>query len=345
MLHLTLAGLSEDNKRLLLVSDDGQRFTLALDAKLRAALRGEHARIGQLEIHMNSALRPRDIQARIRAGETPEAVAQAAQTTIEKIMPFANPVLAERAHVAERAQRSSVRRRSGEPGGARTLGDAVAETMRSHNVDPETVEWDAWRREDGRWVLTGQYAAGKRRGQAKYTFDMPGNYVTLDNDDARWLVGDASAKGEPAVPRDDLQQARQRRARAAGEDPLPLGDDALDLVGGRSSVDAAATGPDDDTTDLTHTVAQVRAAQPDLEPDPDLAPTPEPLADEPVARHHDRADRTDAAPVVPDVPAAAASVAAASGTEDESPVRRPARRKRASVPSWDEIMFGGGNKE
>ena len=349
MLHLTLAGLSEDNKRLLLVSDDGQQFTLALDAKLRAALRGEHARIGQLEIHMNSALRPRDIQARIRAGETPEAVAQAAQTTIEKIMPFANPVLAERAHVAERAQRSSVRRRSGEPGGARTLGDAVAETMRSHNVDPETVEWDAWRREDGRWVLTGQYAAGKRRGLAKYTFDMPGNYVTLDNDDARWLVGDASAKGEPAVPRDDLQQARQRRARAAGEDPLPLGDDALDLVGGRSSVDAAvdvtATGPDDDTTDLTHTVAQVRAAQPDLEPDPELAPTPEPLADEPVARHHAHRERPAAASVVPEVPAAAASAAAGSGAEDESPVSRPARRKRASVPSWDEIMFGGGNKE
>ena len=75
MAHLTLAGVSDDGKRLLLVSDAGSEFTVDIDARLRAALRGEHARFGQLEIKMDSALRPRDIQARIRAGETPEAVA------------------------------------------------------------------------------------------------------------------------------------------------------------------------------------------------------------------------------------------------------------------------------
>ena len=138
MAHLTLAGLSDDGKRLLLVSDKGVEFTLDIDARLRAALRGEHARLGQLEIQMDSTLRPRDIQARIRAGETPEAVAQAAQTSVDRIMPFAAPVLAERQHVADRAQRSSVRRRGGERphGGARTLGDAVASHLRSLNVDP-----------------------------------------------------------------------------------------------------------------------------------------------------------------------------------------------------------------
>jgi hypothetical protein len=127
MAHLTLAGLSEDGKRLLLVEDDGAEHTLDVDDALRAALRGEHARIGQLEITMDSSLRPRDIQARIRSGETAEAVAQAAQTTVERIMPFAAPVLAERAHVAQRAQLSSSARStstppssSGTPGGART---------------------------------------------------------------------------------------------------------------------------------------------------------------------------------------------------------------------------------
>ena len=167
MAHLTLAGVSGDGKRLLLVSDKGVEFTLDIDARLRAALRGEHARLGQLEIQMESALRPRDIQARIRAGETPDAVAQAAQTTVDRIMAFAAPVLAERQHVADRAQRSSVRRRGGESGasgGARTLGDVVAFHLRSLNVDPATVRWDAWRREDGRWSLTGDFATGKRSG-------------------------------------------------------------------------------------------------------------------------------------------------------------------------------------
>jgi hypothetical protein len=93
---LTLVGLTEDKQKLVLVNQAGEEFTLPADARLRAALRGEHARLGQVEITMESALRPRDIQARIRAGESPEAVAAAAQTSIEKIMGYATPVLAER---------------------------------------------------------------------------------------------------------------------------------------------------------------------------------------------------------------------------------------------------------
>jgi hypothetical protein len=40
-------------------------------------------RSAQLEIPMDSVLRPRDIQARIRSGESPEALAQAAQTSVD----------------------------------------------------------------------------------------------------------------------------------------------------------------------------------------------------------------------------------------------------------------------
>ena len=116
MVHLTLAGVSEDGKRLLMVDDAGVEHDLDVDARLRAALRGETSRLGQLEMTMDSVLRPRDIQARIRAGESPEAVAEAAQTSVDKIMPYAGPVLAEREHVAQRAQRSSVRRTAGAAG-------------------------------------------------------------------------------------------------------------------------------------------------------------------------------------------------------------------------------------
>src|SRR5688572_12308537 len=192
MVHLTLVGLSEDGTRLLLVDDAGAEFTLGVDSKLRAALRGEHARLGQLEIKMESVLRPRDIQARIRAGETPEAVAAAAQTTVDKIMPFAAPVLAEREHVAQRAQRASLRRSAGTASATgnagRTLGDAIGSHLRGQNVDPGGVDWDAWRREDGRWTLTATFQAGAHEGQAAFTFDAPGNYVSADDEEARWLV-------------------------------------------------------------------------------------------------------------------------------------------------------------
>ena len=226
MAHLTLAGVSDDGRRLRLVDAEGVEHTVDVDERLRAALRGDATR--RLETKMDSALRPRDIQARIRAGETPEAVAQAAQTSVDKIMAFAAPVLAERQHVAERAQRSSVRRTDGSQaaGGARTLGDAAATHLRSANVDPDKVEWDAWRREDGRWSLTATYSSPERSGTAELTFDAPGNYVTLDNEDARWLVGEAVAVAPTA--HDDLRHARQRRLGAVGEldQELPLGEDA-----------------------------------------------------------------------------------------------------------------------
>ncbi len=311
MLHLTLAGLSEDNKRLLLVSDSGEEFTLDIDARLRAALRGEHARLGQLEIHMESTLRPKDIQARIRAGESPESVATAANTTVEKILPFANPVLAERAHVAQRAQRSSVRRKAGEAGGARSLGDAIASQLRPLNVDPETVSWDAWRREDGRWSLTAAFSSGKRTGTAEFAYDAPGNFVVLENEDARWLVGEFVTQApEPA---DELRKARERRRTPIPADELPLGDDAIDMI---------SEDEDEETTvDLTETAARVRAAAPEPAEPVELAPTPEPFA-------------SDAEP------------AAHVEHEAEEPAQRPSKKRgRASVPSWDEIMFGGGKAE
>ena len=315
MAHLTLAGLSGDGKRLLLVSDKGVEFTVDVDERLRAALRGDHARLGQLEIKMDSALRPRDIQSRIRAGESPESVAQAAQTTVDAIMPFAAPVLAERQHVAERAQRSSVRR-TGQAGGARTLGDAVGAHLRGLNVDPDTVTWDSARREDGKWSLTGEYAAGARSGIARFTFDAPGNYVVADNEDATWLLGDGAAAAAVAAPApsNDLERARARRqATGVGEPELPLGDDAISLVRGEASIGSEQG---------------VEAFLDDVPP----AQVEEPEADGDVVAELDAAeqDETD-------------STEDPSGEETPQPSRRkPAKKRgRASVPSWDEIMFGG----
>jgi hypothetical protein len=314
MAHLTLAGVSDDGKRLLLVSDKGVEFTLDITPGLRAALNGDTSRLGQLEIQMESVIRPRDIQARIRAGETPEAVAQAAQTSVDKIMVYAGPVLDERQHVAERAQRASVRRRGGDTSQVRTLGEAVAAHLRSLNVDPDTVVWDAWRREDGRWSLTAQFGGqltGPREGTGQFTYDAPGNYAVLDNDDARWLVGEAVSSAEAPAPADDLQERRRRLSAVPGNEPapaatsdeLPLGVDAIELVHTDLPVEAFLDdSPESDDPELREEAEEAAAAE-DLE--------------------HDEPD-----------------------TSDEPPARRAVQKKRgrASVPSWDEIMFGGGDQ-
>jgi hypothetical protein len=298
MAKLTFTGRSGDGKRLLLVDESGQEHTLAIDARLRRALSSTPESNGQLEIPMESTLRPRDIQMRIRAGESPEAVAHAAGTSVEKIMPFAAPVMAERAHVAQRAQLASMRRRSGESG-ARTLGEAVSAHLRSHNVDPDSVEWDAWRREDGRWTLTALYDVAGRIGTATFSHDPRGSFVTVDDEDARWLVGDvappAADSPAPTSPAaDDLAAARERRLSAVVTDDQSATETTMELPGAdlgterplEAYLDEQDRGRGEDDTD---------------------EPQQEPAAEAPA-----------------------------------EPKPRPAKKRgRASVPSWDEIMFGG----
>ncbi|MDQ6526476.1 septation protein SepH [Nocardioides sp. LHD-245] len=309
-----------DRRRLLLVDDQGGEFTLDITPDLRAAVRGESPR--RLETSMSSSIRPREIQTRIRSGESAEAVAEAAGTSVDAIMPYVAPVLAEREHIAERAQKASVRRTPGEgqaasAGGAhqsRVLGDAVTGHLRGRGGDPATVTWDAYRRDTGRWVLTGTFETAERGGVARFTYDAPGNYVLSDNDDARWLIGDALPPAEPT--RDDLQQVRERRLAAVPEE-LPLGDLGEPTVG-----DAVG-----DAVDQALDLAAGEAAEPLAAPvDEPIRATGEPAAES----------------AGPEADAAAEESAEAERARHRRPVQK--KRGRASVPSWDEIMFGGGDQ-
>ena len=354
MVHLRLTGVSEDGRSLLLVSDAGVEFTVDVDDRLREAASGQRpasgdnqAGTGQLETQMESSLRPRDIQARIRAGETAESVAQVAGTSIDKVMPYAAPVLAERAHVAQRAQRASIRRRPVEGGAtaaSRTLGDAVSSHLRSHNVDPETVSWDAWRREDGRWTLTGSFTTTGRVGAAHFSFDAPGNYVVADDDDAHWLLGEIPDEPEApaAVSRDDLSDARRRHLSAVPPDelPLPPTQSLRDSAGtpellGEDAIELVSESPD---AEVAHDRAEESAALGAELPaeaylDEEL-PAPGAESDAVEETDDDSGDRSGDG---------SGDGAADDSRRHEPPARKPVKktRGRASVPSWDEIMFGG----
>ena len=79
MQELRLVAVSEDGTYLVLAGTGrGTRFMLPVDDRLRAAVRGQFSRLGQYEIEVENPLRPKEIQARIRAGETAESIAQAA---------------------------------------------------------------------------------------------------------------------------------------------------------------------------------------------------------------------------------------------------------------------------
>ena len=81
MRALRVVGITEDGGELSVVLEDPgrrERFTVPADEQLRAAARGDLTRLGQIAIELESQLRPREIQARIRAGASVDQVAAAA---------------------------------------------------------------------------------------------------------------------------------------------------------------------------------------------------------------------------------------------------------------------------
>src|SRR6516165_5367695 len=143
MQELRFVAVSEDGRyAVLAVPGRSARFTLPIDERLRAVALGQTSRLAQYEIEVESPLRPKEIQARIRAGETAEEIADAAGLPVERVRWFEGPVLAERAYIASQAQSASVRRQGDSAPGAR-LGDIVPERISMLGADPQDAEWDS----------------------------------------------------------------------------------------------------------------------------------------------------------------------------------------------------------
>ncbi|EGE41286.1 septation protein SepH [Streptomyces griseus] len=349
MPELRVVAVSNDGTRLVLKAADSTEYTLPIDERLRAAVRNDRARLGQIEIEVESHLRPRDIQARIRAGASAEEVAQFAGIPVDRVRRFEGPVLAERAFMAERARKTPVRR-PGENTGPQ-LGEAVQERLLMRGADKETVQWDSWRRDDGTWEVLLVYRVAGEPHSASWTYDPPRRLVQAVDDEARSLIGETDdvAAPEPSFP------FVPRIARLPRDRPL---DRALDRQIERPApaaaepeeyVSSASAGERDSLTSLLEAVPSFRGdmvvpERPSQPEPPALEPAEEAEADEPPAAASAGAGSAYADVLMPR--AVAGHRDRLTGTTDrqaEADGVRPGRR--AAVPSWDEIVFGTRRKK
>ncbi|MDC5697827.1 septation protein SepH [Intrasporangium calvum] len=199
MQDLRLIGVHEDGVHLLLADDEGNRFRVPLDDSLRAAARRDRPRLGQLQLEIEGGLRPKDVQALIRAGLSAEEVAERAGWTVEKVHRYEVPILAEREHVAGLARQVRLRSR-GSHGGASTLGARVSERLRSRELDPDATRWDSRRTEKGVWTVVVLFNAGGRQREAAWDFDPLSRTVVARDDEARWLSEDEDTQAPGPLP-------------------------------------------------------------------------------------------------------------------------------------------------
>lgn len=283
MRDVRLVGVTDDGTRLVLAVPGGERFSLVVDQRVRSAISGEYHG-NQLALDGESRLRPRDIQSRIRSGQSPEQVAVDAGVPVEHVLRFAGPILHEREHMAQQAAAAGVGR--DDHGAVLLLGELVSDRLEERGVPRSALLWDAWRRDDERWEVRLEYSSGDTTRSALWVYDPTRRTVTADDDEARWLLSEEPTA--TVTPLRGSESTVPRPVRAVTPTDIP--DDVAEVIG---LIDSSATG----------SPSEVAAPTPSESPEP---------ADEPVR-----------------------------------PARRSARaaKKRATVPSWDEILFGSKKPE
>ncbi|MFE3461773.1 septation protein SepH [Nocardiopsis aegyptia] len=237
MHELRLVAVSEDGTYLVLASTGrGTRFMLPVDDRLRAAVRGQFSRLGQYEIEVENPLRPKEIQARIRSGETAEAISEISGIPIERVRWFEGPVLQEREYIAQQAQRATVRSH-GDAAPGPSLGELVTKRIGAHQLETGDAEWDSWKREDRTWQLKLVYLHGGTERVAHWLYEPRHNSVSpADEEAARFSSADPldpvpapganvtpfmPRRGEVAEPpRGDTAPPADRRVDAGASRPF-----------------------------------------------------------------------------------------------------------------------------
>jgi hypothetical protein len=322
-----------ENGALLAASEDGERYRIAIDEVLQSRLRQNKP----AESGNTPKISPREIQAHIRSGLSADEVAALTGAPLEYVQRFEGPIVAEREHIVASALAVPVRTAADvDPlGEADTFGSVIRDRLAS--LDASGERWASWKESDGGWIVKLSFTADGIDHDARWSYDPRKHALAPQGSEAITL----SQQGE-------LQGGLIPRLRAVS----PL-----------------ATEPDDSRFDsgaFTFATEDTAEPSPRLEP---VAParsasasnsiqvnainraseaadsSPNQTADLLEALRRRRGEREqrpdDAGPAALDVPLDDFDELERERqpVEEPAPAQRPGKKRR-SMPSWDEIVFG-----
>jgi hypothetical protein len=349
MRALRVVGYGEDDSgqpRVILEDPDRrERFSVAADERLRAAARGDVQRLGQMiasSSELESQLRPREIQARIRAGASVEQVAAEAGVALQRIERFAYPVLLERSRTADLARAAHPIRPDGPD--VRTLEEVVSHTFGLRGQDYQEAAWDSWRGEDNKWVVTLSWRVGHSDITARWTYHpgAHGGTVTALDEHALDLIDGNARPPRRVGPVVDFSKPETPSKPETSSKPEPpsasepgTANSARGSAGG-SRVGSADGGP------ATDTGATARATGTDQPGRRATKTTTGPGAASARAGE-DTSDRDGTSSPAADSPADTRSSAdppgPADATSGDAP-KRGGRKAKPVMPSWEDVLLG-----
>jgi hypothetical protein len=353
MRPVRFVALSEDGQALVLADEVGRLLALPIDERVATVLHADGSAVAttvatvMTPTDAMASLSPRDIQARIRSGESAEDVARIAGVPVDRVLRYAGPVLQERAMLAQHARRTRLKTSdSGAP-----LAEVVDSRLAQHGIDTEKISWDAFRREDGTWRIVATWPSGKATAQAMWDLDKARQVVSPHDDMAQYLCAERPTQilgqeptpergghGLPGPSRNEPGRGGHGLPAAGNEprpsrDPIRAGRDALLASLDRPLTPSSGRGLD----------PAAHSDQPARRPVAGGAAAL--LGGGPGSAFDDDADLPKEVPAVPSLavlrPRRTVGQAAQSNQAAMAESTDPAKpRKR--LPSWDDVLFGGG---
>jgi hypothetical protein len=346
--ELYVVAVSEDGRHVVLAASKGSAkgtYRIRLDARLVSAVRGD------LGAHA-ADLSPKEIQARLRAGESVEKLAASAGMAVTRVERFAGPVAGEMARMIDEARQAHVvRGRLGRS--AVALGKAI-DTVLAEHAKPDSASWTTHREDDGRWRVQVAWVARGRAKDAAWRYDS--HAKTLEAvDAASAALGHVDAN--PAPPRRTSKRAapatapasasRARAAKprvakkAAAAKPKPAAAAAAAPKRARTAAPKPPrTSAAKPTRKAVATPSRASAAKPirTAAPKPVRAAAPKPKA---AVRKPPAPPARPRLQVVRDPhPAKKAPLARAEPARKPTAAERDGVKVRASVPGWADVLLG-----
>ncbi len=194
MKDLRLIGRSEDGTELELADQEGTSYSLRISDHLRATINQPRlVAVATADDLVYTSVK--EIQSRLRAGESADSISRSTEWDVEKIEKFSGPIMQERAFVIGLALETSLRRDPHSP----TLMAATIAQLAPRGVDMQLVEWNTWRRDDGLWNIILSYPISTGSGEANWAFDPNNRTLVTEDEGARWICGEEKPS-RPATP-------------------------------------------------------------------------------------------------------------------------------------------------
>lgn len=332
MQNVTIVG-TEDNA-LVLANENGEQFMLTVDDAVRAAVRQLSPSAAAQAAHIG----PREVQAKVREGLSPEEVASLFGVEPEFVDRFAAPVLAEREHMLNQALALPVLSGQVEAEPSKTFGNSIRAKLAAADVSGE--RWASWKDANG-WIIKLTFILAGVERDARWAYDPRAATLTPFNDEAARLTRQAPAS-DGLIPRlraldNAAAQAAPTHETAPAEPEFFDNEELEDLADDEAPVAPVlnATGPigNEATSDLLEALRRKRGQRADTAPS-----TPATTGSEDTS--HDYPAPVSLFDSFDEVARDPSPAHPASQARDQAGESHARRKRRSEMPSWDDIVFG-----